>query len=149
MSKKDVKPSEVNPDLMDVIKNLPGADERGESNPTEKSIKETVDDTDVIDYGEDEDTTVDSDKSGPAEDSMSDEVSAKDNESDDEEMVELFISNLESSDTKISISINLKTFEIPVGEPVMVPKYVRDYWRTLSKQKANFNNKANSMVYDN
>lgn len=135
MSKKVIKPSEVNPDLMDVIENLPGADERGESNPTEKSIKETVDDTDVIDYGEDEDTTVDSDKSG--------------NESDDEEMVELFISHLESSDTKISISINLNTFEIPVGETVMVPKYVRDYWRTLSKQKANFNNKANSMVYDN
>ena len=56
-----------------------------------------------------------------------------------EELVELVIPfDHTTGATNVKFSINLKEFVIPVGVPVMVPKYVRDYWVSMSKQKFEF-----------
>lgn len=56
-----------------------------------------------------------------------------------EELVELVIAfDHTTGAQQVKFSINLKEFVIPVGEPVMVPKYVRDYWVSMSKQKFEF-----------
>lgn len=56
-----------------------------------------------------------------------------------EELVELVIPfDHTTGATNVKFSINLKEFVIAVGEPVMVPKYVRDYWVSMSKQKFEF-----------
>ncbi len=56
-----------------------------------------------------------------------------------EELVELIIPfDHTTGAQQVKFSINLKEFVIPVGEPVRVPKYVRDYWVSMSKQKCVF-----------
>ena len=135
MAKKAVN---VNPDLMDVIKTLPGADEQGDLNPSEKSIKETADDTDVIDYGDETEPETD----------YSDETVSENKKSSDEELVDFYISSREVSEDVVTLSINLEEYTIPVDTDVKVPKFVKDYWQMLGKQKTAFEKKANSMVYD-
>ena len=66
-----------------------------------------------------------------------------------DELVELIIPPMENDGIEmIKLSINLKEFKIPVGESVMVPRYVRDYWIDLNKQKAMFAKERSSMMYN-
>ena len=66
---------------------------------------------------------------------------------DGEELVEIVIpfDHVDSGKKFEKFSINLKEFIIPIGEPVMVPRYVRDYWLCLNKQKHKFGIARNAL----
>ena len=67
--------------------------------------------------------------------------------SSEEEPVEIFIPALDDFDVSDEvICINMKEFVIPKNKSVTVPRYVRDYYYTLCKQKADFTCKRNALA---
>ncbi len=66
--------------------------------------------------------------------------------SPDEEPVEIFIPVHDDDFSDLVLSINMKKFKIPKNKTVTVPRYVRDYYYTLCKQKADFSQKRNALI---
>lgn len=66
--------------------------------------------------------------------------------SPDDEPVEIFIPVHDDDFSDEFISVNMKRFIIPKNKTVIVPRYVRDYYYMICKQKSDFAQERSALI---